>query len=299
VPAVLTRLTPPRCSTVWRVCRLFGLCAGAEPVTATFWLLEAPDSLRAQSHREPDGTGLGYFDADGRPHIDKQPLAAFKDRAFAREARTVHSSTFVAHVRFASTGALELRNTHPFAQRDRLFAHNGVIEGLPAIDQRLGDGLSLVQGDTDSERFFALITTEIERSGGDVVTGIASAVRWISENVPVLSLNFILTRAQELWAFRYPDTHELHILERPEGEALEQISSHGTHVRSEHAATRPTVVIASEVMDSDPGWRELRSGELVHVTPDLETVSTILIDTAPARLLRLEDLIGHARDSQA
>ena len=58
-------------------------------VRATFWLLEAPDSLIAQSHREPDGTGLGYFDADGRPHVDKRPLAAFEDRAFAREAREV------------------------------------------------------------------------------------------------------------------------------------------------------------------------------------------------------------------
>jgi glutamine amidotransferase len=94
------------------MCRLFGLCA-AEPVTATFWLLQAPDSLRRQSHREPDGTGIGYYDADGRPHVDKQPLAAFRDRAFAKAARTERSATFVAHVRYASNGGLELRNTHP------------------------------------------------------------------------------------------------------------------------------------------------------------------------------------------
>ena len=296
--------TPPRRPTVCRVCRLFGLCAGAEPVTATFWLLEAPDSLRAQSHREPDGTGLGYFDGGGRPHVDKQPLAAFQDRAFAREARTVESSTFVAHIRFASTGALELRNTHPFEQAGRLFAHNGVIEDLPRLEQRLSDANNLVRGDTDSERFFALITTETERSGGDVVGGIAAAVEWVAANLPVLSLNFVLTTATELWAFRYPDTHELHILERPAGgakggaEALEQVSSHGTHVRSEHAARRPTVVIASEVMDSDPGWRALGSGELIHVGPTLEVVSTKLIDEPPAHALRLEDLGGHARESQ-
>ena len=77
------------------MCRLFGLSAGAQRVTATFWLLDAPDSLREQSHREPDGTGLGYFDARGHPRIDKQPLAAFEDRAYAREARTIESATFV------------------------------------------------------------------------------------------------------------------------------------------------------------------------------------------------------------
>jgi glutamine amidotransferase len=96
------------------MCRLFGMSAGAERVKATFWLLDAPDSLAVQSHREPDGTGLGWFDDAGRPQISKQPLAAFDDRAFGRRAREVESATFVAHIRFASTGALEERNTHPF-----------------------------------------------------------------------------------------------------------------------------------------------------------------------------------------
>jgi glutamine amidotransferase len=44
------------------MCRLFGMSAGSEPARAVFWLLQAPDSLAAQSHREPDGTGLGWFD---------------------------------------------------------------------------------------------------------------------------------------------------------------------------------------------------------------------------------------------
>ena len=33
------------------MCRLFGLTSGTVPVQATFWLLDAPDSLEAQSHR--------------------------------------------------------------------------------------------------------------------------------------------------------------------------------------------------------------------------------------------------------
>ncbi len=41
------------------MCRLFGLSAAPRRVTATFWLLDAPDSLAAQSRREPDGVGLG------------------------------------------------------------------------------------------------------------------------------------------------------------------------------------------------------------------------------------------------
>src|SRR5437588_257635 len=245
------------------MCRLFGLSAGAAPVTATFWLLDAPDSLRAQSHREPDGTGLGWFDPAGRPHIAKQPIAAYDDRAFGREARMVHARTFVGHIRFASTGALELRNTHPFELSDRLFAHNGVIEDLPRLEERLGEAIKLVKGDTDSERLFALLTSEIAGHGGDVGAGITAAVQWVAANLPVLALNFVLVTDSELWALRYPGTHELHLLERRPGESLEQESSHGTRIRSPHAAERPTVVVASEVMDADPAWRPLSSGELV------------------------------------
>src|SRR5690242_7371543 len=92
----------------WReaavMCRLFGMTGGRQPVRATFWLLEAPDSLARQSRREPDGTGLGWFDELGRPHMAKEPVAAYEDQAFAREAREARSSTFIAHIRYATTG---------------------------------------------------------------------------------------------------------------------------------------------------------------------------------------------------
>src|ERR1700761_9558967 len=153
------------------MCRLFGMSGGPRRVRATFWLLEAPDSLAQQSRREPDGTGLGSFDHDGHPVVSKQPLAAYEDEQFAREAREVSSSTFIAHVRYASTGAVSPENTHPFEQRGRLFAHNGVIEDLDRLEQQLGDTRSLVHGETDSERYFALVTKEAETEGetkGDV-----------------------------------------------------------------------------------------------------------------------------------
>ncbi len=281
------------------MCRLFGLSAGAQRVTATFWLLDAPDSLRSQSHREPDGTGLGYFDKTGHPRVDKQPLAAFEDRAFGREARTIESATFVSHIRFASTGALELRNTHPFEQHGRLFAHNGVVQDLPALERQLGDGMNLVQGDTDSERLFALITTEIDNHDGDVEAGITAAIKWVAAHLPLLSLNFVMIEREELWALRYPDVHELHLLERPAGEPLHHVSSHGTQIHSDHGAERDTVVVATELLDQDPGWTPLSSGELIHVTPALEVVRRTVIDEPPAHLLSLADLEAHARASQA
>jgi glutamine amidotransferase len=266
-------------------------------------LLEAPDSLAEQSRREPDGTGLGYFDAQGRPKVEKAPLAAYEDRQFAREAREVCSRTFVAHVRYASTGKLSMVNTHPFEQQDRLLAHNGVIGDLPALEHELGPAMSWVQGETDSERFFALITREIERAG-DVGEGITRAASWVAENLPVFSLNLVLITATDLWALRYPETHELHFLERPAGGGrwsrhLEHASARGSiRVRCGDLAQHRAVVVASEVMDEDPGWRALESGELLHVDQDLQTTRRCVLKGTPAHPLSLQDL-GSAAASQA
>ena len=179
------------------MCRLFGLHTGQQPVAATFWLLDAPDSLATQSHGNPDGAGIGVFCPPAPPVVDKQPLAAWDDPEFTRAARTLRANTFIAHVRYASTGALSEANTHPFLQDDRLFAHNGVVEGLPEMDRRLRelDAQDLVQGQTDSERLFSLITAETRRCDGDVQQGLTSAVGWIAEHIPLYSVNLILATA--------------------------------------------------------------------------------------------------------
>lgn len=286
------------------MCRLFGMSGAPHRVKATFWLLEAPDSLSVQSRREPDGTGLGTFDAGGHPQVDKWPIAAYEDRAFAQEAQEVESASFVAHIRFASTGAVEPKNTHPFEQEGRLFAHNGVVQGLDRLEAELGSYRSLVTGDTDSERLFALVTKEIAAHDGDVGAGLTAAVRWVAEHVPIYAVNVILTTDRELWALRYPDTHELYVLERKAGghhggRHLDAASAAGTvRVRSGHLAHRDAVVVASERMDENPGWRLMEPGELLHVGPRLGVTAKVVVDAPPAHLLDLKDLGERAAASQ-
>ncbi|MGW7822257.1 class II glutamine amidotransferase [Streptomyces puniciscabiei] len=286
------------------MCRLFGLISSPLRTHATFWLLDAPDSLSVQSRREPDGTGLGFFDARGRPEVHKAPIAAYEDRAFAREAREVESATFLAHIRYASTGGLDMRNTHPFEQGGRLFAHNGVIEGLDALDRQLGEDRSLVHGDTDSERFFALVTRETAAHGGDVSAGLVSAARWVAGNLPLYALNVILVTARELWALRYPATHELYVLRRPAGghhgsRHLDHAGRHGhMRVRSAHLGDRPAVVVASEPMDESPHWQLMAPGELLHVGPELRVTSRVAVADPPAHPMDLSDLRPEAAASQ-
>jgi len=323
------------------MCRLFAMTAGTERVAATFWLLDAPDSLEVQSRRNVDGSGIGFFDPAGLPILDKQPEPAFGDQEFISEAKQATSTTFVAHVRLATAGGRTTANTHPFAMRGRIMAHNGGFGEVARLDAQLGDYRQLVQGETDSERYFALITQQIDRHGGDVGTGIAAAARWIAANLPVSSLNMVLATAGDLWALRYPGQHALHVIERPAGDSipasatsparpsragssasslhlaspassansassagpagpvspadrLPMTTPAGLHVRSATSAVHapalravPTVVIASEELDGELGWRMLAPGELIHVRPDLTVESAVVLPEPPARLLPL------------
>lgn len=278
------------------MCRLFAMSGGPRAVQATFWLLDAPHSLASQSRREPDGTGLGYFTKSGRPRIDKQPIAAYEDRAFAEEARTVRSRTFVAHVRFGYTGEVATLNTQPFEQRGRLMANQGLVEELPKLEERLGADRGLVKGETDSERVFALITKLADENGGALDRAIADAANWIARNLPVYGLNIVLITHDELWALRYPDSDHLYVLEREAGgphrnRHADQGSASGRiRVRSHDLREAPAVVVASERMDEDPGWRLLAPGELVHVDASLRVHSHPAVDGPPHRRIRLEDL---------
>lgn len=268
------------------VCRLFGLSAGQQRVAATFWLLGAPDSLAVQSHRNPDGTGLGTFDEAGRPVVEKQPMAAYDDAAFAQEARERRSATFVAHVRYATGTPHTVANTHPFEMDGRLCAHNGVVGGLDLLEAHLGADLARVRGDTDSERVFALVTRETERAGGDVSAGIAAALGWLAGHVPVYAVNLVVTSPHELWAVRWPDAHDLWLLDRRgERGTLDHRSSHGTRVHSPELAAAPSVVVASERLDGSASWRMLAPGELVHVGAELSVTSTVVVDRRPRESL--------------
>jgi predicted glutamine amidotransferase len=281
------------------MCRLFGLHAGTDVVTATFWLLDAPDSLSDQSRRNPDGTGLGFFDEHGRPQLHKEPIAAWQDADFATEAHHVTGTTFIAHVRYATTGSLDVHNTHPFLQDGRIFAHNGVLEGLDVLDERLRElGTDdLVLGQTDSERVFALITASIRAHGpsqGDVTAGLVDAMRWLAANVPIYAVNVLLCTATDMWALRYPAAHELYVLDRSQRRRAAasgfELRTKRIRARCEHLRARPSVVFASEPMDADPDWSLLAPGELVHVDAALQITRSVVLPDGPRHPISRADL---------
>ena len=269
------------------------MTGGTNEVQATFWLLDAPTSLVALSETQPDGVGLGTFNPDGTPWVYRKPVAANRSQTFIADAHEVRSRTFLAHIRHATAAEPAIENTHPFEQHGRLFAHNGVVGDLPALRERLGDHAALLQGSTDSELYFTLMTKRIEEHGGDVAAGITHAARELAAGIPLYSLNMLLTTPTDVWALRYPETNELWILDRSigglgDGEILDQRAASGiTRVFSGQLSILPATVIASQPMDSNPGWRMLEPGELIHVDVELNITSTIAVPDPPASMLEL------------
>ena len=144
-----------------------------------------------------------------------------------------------------------------------------------------------MKGETDSERFFALITKEIERDG-DIGGAIVRATRWIAENLPVFALNVVLITANDLWALRYPDVHELFVLERaaggPTGAApprARQRPRVGARALRRSAPPGRRWSSPASGWTRTPGWRPLESGELLHVDPDLKVTITKALDPTP------------------
>ena len=145
-----------------------------------------PTASPSRAAASPTAPASGWFDDDGRPWVAKQPLAAYEDLLFAHEARERESRVFIAHIRYATTGGIEERNTHPFEQQGRLFAHNGVVHGLEAWSASWGRPRA-GRGRDRLRALFALVTRETERHRGDVGAGIAAAARWVAEHLPLYS----------------------------------------------------------------------------------------------------------------
>jgi glutamine amidotransferase len=283
------------------MCRLFGMSGGTREVQATFWLLDAPLSLMLQSENQPDGVGLGTFRSDGSSNVYRKPVAANRSETFIAGAHDVRSRTFLSHIRHATVADPNVENTHPFEQHGRLLAHNGIVGDLPELRRRLGSHVDLIHGETDSEHYFTLITKRIEEHDGDIGAGITAAVRELASDIALYSLNMILTTPEDVWALRYPETNELWILERSSGgldpgigfdeRSFDERSASGImRVMSRELSILPATVIASERMDTDPDWRLLESGELIHVDSDLRVSSTIAVPFPPAHMIDLSKM---------
>ncbi len=140
-----------------------------------------------------DGWGLSTVDQSGS-HIvlNREVEAASASSTFdATVAKNIADGALL-HLRWATKGIpISENNTHPFFYGDYSFIHNGSIFPpdviAPFIDPKFN---SLIVGESDSERYFYLVMTEIEKLG--LVAGVKSALAIIKEHGDTTSLNCML-----------------------------------------------------------------------------------------------------------
>lgn len=176
-----------------------------------------------------DGWGLSTVDQSGS-HIvlNRKVEAAAESSTFDATVAKNNADGALLHLRWATKGlSISENNTHPFMYGDYSFIHNGSIFPpdaiAPFIDPKFN---ALLVGETDSEHYFYLLLTEIEKLG--LVAGVKSALAIIKEHGDTTSLNCMLMNRDYFLTVSEHDTarkpdwapddyYEIKYLPTPEG----------------------------------------------------------------------------------
>lgn len=267
------------------MCRLFG-AIGSGPVDLESHLMGSKTSLLAQSNAydkriQGDGWGLGSYTKGGRPALELSTGAIFDERArFSAAVGKAAGPVVIGHIREASNPMnlpreklLRIENQQPFKYKNWVFAHNGTLK-LPAETlAKLGRYQKNMKGNNDSEVFFWLLMSELERTGS-VKKALAASVKLIMKvweeapagrkeevKVPYVSLNFMLTDGKKLYAVcKYDGYKPKHadnwlIAVDPPRPLLEMC------YRTEPDGQG--LVVASERTEPEGEWAPLRDGSLL------------------------------------
>lgn len=184
------------------MCRLLAWHS-ATPVTINQALGADAPNLSALSRIHNDGWGMAYGAAGGVERV-REVTPAFESDVFAAAADQTSATDAIVHLRWA-TESLQVcvPNTHPFVKQgprgNIAFCHNGGIARGAAltslIDQDLLDGL---EGDTDSEQYFAALITAARRHDGDLVAAYRELLPQLA-GIKHSSLNALLLTETDLF----------------------------------------------------------------------------------------------------
>ncbi len=175
------------------MCRLLGYVA-EHPASVTDLLGPAyAADFVALTRVHGDGWGMAWRQADGRIATERAPHSAASDPDYHRLVEAELAQIGLVHLRWATDGlTVGLANTHPFGDGELALAHNGSISPISRIDDLLTPASrQLVQGDTDSERYFQFLRQSIA-STADTDAGVRTGIAVLADAFPAASLNAIL-----------------------------------------------------------------------------------------------------------
>jgi predicted glutamine amidotransferase len=280
------------------MCRIFGFRSVLIGKVHTS-LATAENALAVQSDRNPDGWGVAYY-VDDSPHLIKSPNTAITDDLFKKISEIVTSQTVLAHVRKATSGGLNLLNTHPFQYGKWAFAHNGNIRNFQQHRAQLITLIhpklrNYIMGETDSEYLFYIFLSSIlnvQKLSGPilelkiVVNQIENAIQEIINIIGPLNhhekdtpqdnyLTFILSDGKMLVGMQggqplHYSTHKTKCPERDEcgffNSSCEQKSQINQEINH--------LILSSEPLQGQNVWQSMKLGDLVAVDEKMTFLKT-------------------------
>jgi predicted glutamine amidotransferase len=243
------------------MCRLLGWAART-PVTLADLLGDDLEAFTALSRKHGDGWGFAWRTGRGID-LQRSPDAAWDSLDYSRAAHRRATDLGMVHLRWATLG-LPVRpaNTHPFAEDEIAFAHNGSIRPPESLDELLSpEQAAAMRGTTDSERYFrAVLTAAAERP---LEQALAQVVDRVATTKTITSLNCLLMTPDTLYAACRFDPGT-------EGEEGEDYF----HLR--YRVTDDAVVVASTGWGA--GWQVLPNGSLLVVDRGSLRTSVVSLD---------------------
>lgn len=203
------------------MCRLMGFVA---PEKTTFPAMAGPGfkDFVALSSIHCDGWGIATIDHDDeKAQLVRAAEMAHTSSQFDAAIKDANSDGGLLHLRWATAGLpVSENNSHPFIYKDFSFIHNGAIYPPDVLDSYINPDFSwMITGQTDSERYFYLLMTEIKEHG--FVAGVQRAVAIIKEHADFSSINAMIMN-EDLFiviaeydperrpTFGEPDYYDLH-----------------------------------------------------------------------------------------
>jgi glutamine amidotransferase len=225
------------------MCRHLAYVGG--PVSLHDLLFGAPHALahqaRTPQHQQSgdtnaDGWGVAWYTGPGEPHVHRTVTPIWDDTEFARQSRAIECTAVLAAARLASPGAtIDVSGNAPFVTGVWSFSLNGIVHGFTdGVGDELRSRLeperrAALVGDADTEVLFGLVLQRID-AGVEPDDALEQVVGEVLD-MTTGRLNLLLTDGATAYATR-------------QGSSLFRLGS----------------CFASEPLDGQSAWRELRDG---------------------------------------
>ncbi len=249
------------------MCRLAAYTGSPLPLSAI--LYDPPHSLERQSylpqemvsgHVNVDGTGVAWWRAGERePLRYASELPPWSDGNLPTLARRLSGAPILSVVRSQTPGMpTGVAAVHPFVYECWAGGHNGYVTGFEAVRWKLmgaieEDVLRRLDTLSDSAVLFLMAVTFLRRGASLADAAretVAEVARVCAETGDAASLNLLLADGVDVVAVR----------------AARGVEPNSLYVLEAGARWAQGNLIASEPLDSDPGWASVPEEHLVRIS---------------------------------